>query len=81
MTALTLDTTMPVEVLQEEGACKVDNDPKLESTNAKSFNDSDYHLNKDEDDVIFQKSVARAKKELETDQKNGRNSIWWKDLR
>lgn len=58
------DTTVPVEVFEEEDACEVDDDAKSESTDAESFNDSDYDFSKDEDKVIFQKSVADTEKEI-----------------
>ncbi|XP_027156709.1 uncharacterized protein LOC113757788 [Coffea eugenioides] len=53
------DTTVPVEVIEEEDDCIVDDDAELESTDAESFHDSDYDFSKDEDDVIFPKVVAR----------------------
>ena len=65
------NTTVPVEVIEEEGECIVDDDEELESTDAESFHDSDYDFSKDEDDVIFQKAVASTEKEVKTDLKIG----------
>ena len=47
------DTIVPVEVIEEEDACKVDDDAELESTDVESFHDSNYDFSKDEYDVIF----------------------------
>ena len=63
---------MPIEVIEEEDDCIVDDDAELQSTDAESFHDSDYDFSKDEDDVIFQKAVASTEKEVKTDQKIGK---------
>ncbi|XP_027085097.1 uncharacterized protein [Coffea arabica] len=57
---------VPVEVIEQEDDCTVDDDAELESTDAESFHDSDYNFSKDEDDVIFQKTIATLKRGFKT---------------
>ena len=63
------DTIVSVEVIEEEDACKVDDDAELESIDVESLHDSDYDFSKDNDDVFLQEAIASVEKELIVDQK------------
>ena len=59
------ETNAPIELMEEEDDCGVEEDAQSDSTEDESLVDSDYDFKDDKDDVIFKKSVVGADKELE----------------